>query len=524
MSYTLPISETPYNKLVVDGKVYHPPAATRGSADRPILTPAVPRYPRINGAKIAGVRPGSPFLYRVSVSGQRPLALSVVGLPPGLSFDADNSVLSGTLLSTGRHTVKIEASNAHGRATRELRIVVGPEFSLTPPMGFNTYGGWGPFISEAQVRAGAAALIASGLADHGYHYVNIDDGWQGVRGGPLNAIQPNEKFGDLKVFCDDMHRLGLKTGTYSTPWTSSYEGFCGGSSRTSDGAWERPNPPRSGIGLFGQYRFEKADAQQWAEWGFDYAKYDWIINSPELARAMSEALRDQSRDIVLELSNDAPLRDADAYTGLAQMCRTTGDIVDVWDRTQLEPEKRSWAHGVRDIWKQHRDWARFNRPGHWNMPCPLRVGVLGGWDLKPLQPTRLTVDEQYAHISLWALWSAPLIIGCPVERLDEFTLALLNNDEVIAVDQDPLGQQARDFAVECGEVLVKDLEDGTKAVGLFNPGNATAVVTVTWEQLGLAGPQHVRDLWRQQDVGVSDGGFSAQVNSHGVVLVSFRSA
>jgi alpha-galactosidase len=504
--------------------IYLPPDALRGTAERPILTPETPLFPRINGAKVTGVRPCSPFLYRVSVTGQRPMSLSVVGLPPDLHFDATSGVLSGSFSKRGRHTIRIDAANAHGRATCDLRIVIGDDFCLTPPMGFNTYGGWGPFITEAQVRAGAKALIESGLADHGYQYVNIDDGWQGVRGGPLNAIQPNEKFGDLKRFCDDMHRLGFKTGIYSTPWTSSYEGFCGGSSRTADGAWLRPNPPRHGTCLFGQYRFENADARQWAEWGFDYAKYDWMINSPELARVMSEALREQSRDIVLELSNDAPIKDAGVYTTLAQMCRTTGDIVDVWERTQIEPEKRSWAHGVRDIWKQHRDWARFNRPGHWNMPCPLRVGVLGGWDLKPLQPTRLTVDEQYSHISLWALWSAPLIIGCPVERLDEFTLALLNNDEVIAVDQDPLGLQARDFAVEGGEVLVKDMEDGSKAVGLFCTGSEGAVVSVSWEQLGVTGPQRVRDVWRQKDIGVYVNLFAAQVNSHGVVLVSISPA
>lgn len=499
---------------------YLPPAPNWGTPDAPIFTPPPPAAPRINGARVTGARPGSMLLYRMAVTGARPMVFAISDLPAGLSLNPQTGVISGFLEKTGTHRVMLRASNAYGTTERELRIVIGDEFSLTPPMGFNTYGGWGPFVTETQVRAGAEALITSGLADHGYHYVNIDDGWQGRRGGPFHAIQPNEKFGDLRAFCDDMHALGFKTGIYSTPWLNTYEGFIGGSSQFKDGSWTPPDPPRSGTNLFGQFRWEEADARQWAEWGFDYIKYDWAINSVELATCMADALKAQPRDILLELSNDAPLAHAASYTALAQMCRTTGDIVDVWERTQIEAEKQLWAHGVRDIWLQHRLWEQFNRPGHWNMPCPLRVGVLGGWDLKPLRPTRMTVDEQFSHISLWALWAAPLIIGCPVERLDAFTLGLLANDEVIAVDQDPLGQQARDFATEGGEVLVKDMEDGSKTVGLFCVAPEAQTVTVTWRELGISGPQRVRDLWRQQDIGFCADSFSAKVNAHGVVLVS----
>lgn len=498
---------------------YTPPGSTRGTADAPILTPPPPAEPRINGARITGVRPGSPLLYRVAATGERPMTYGAENLPEGVQIDRSSGVISGRIQTPGTYSVRLEATNALGVATSDLRIKVGQEFALTPPMGFNTYGGWGPFVTEAEVRAGATAMISTGLADHGYHYVNIDDGWQGKRSGSRNAIQPNEKFGDLRGLCDDLHRVGFKAGIYSTPWTSSYEGFVGGSSQHPNGAWVRPEPPRSGIRLFGQFRFEAADAAQWTEWGFDYVKYDWMINSVELARAMGQALRAQPRDMVLELSNDAPFSDAEAYTSIAQMCRTTGDIVDVWDRTALEPDKQTWAHGVRDIWLQHRRWAPFNRPGHWNMPCPLRVGFLGGWDLKPLRPTRLTPNEQFSHLSLWALWSAPLIIGCPVERLDAFSLSLLNNDEVIAIDQDPLGQQARDVGVAGGEALLKDLENGDKALGLFRPAADDGEVSVRWKDLGLNGAWRVRDVWRQVDIGEDDEGISAPVGAHGVVLL-----
>lgn len=499
------------------------------AAPAEILTPKPGPEPRINGARVFGVRPGSPFLFQIPATGDRPMRFAVERLPSGLTVDPETGLITGTLRERGTHETTVVAANARGTARRSFRIEVGDRIALTPVMGCNTYGGWGPFVTEANVRAAAEALVKTGLMRHGYSYVNIDDGWQGARGGKYNAIQPNEKFGDLRVLCDDLHRMGLKAGIYSTPWTSSYEGFVGGSSDDPQGAWTRPNPPRSGTGRFGRHRFEAADARQFAEWGFDYFKYDWALDRPdpelvERVRRMAEALRATGRDIVFELSNAAPLKLAGELTPLVNMCRTTGDIVDVWERTQLDKEKQRWAWGVRDIWKHHREWATFNRPGHWNMPCPLRVGVLGGWDLKPLQPTRLTPDQQYAHISLWALWSAPIIIGSPPERLDAFTLSLLTNDDVLDVNQDPLGRQARQIEVGGHEILIKDLEDGTKAVGLFNVGPATAEVSVAWSDLGLQGPQSVRDLWRQKELGVHAAGFSAQVRSHGVILVKVRSA
>jgi alpha-galactosidase len=489
-----------------------------------ILTPKPKPEPRINGARIFGVRPGSPFLFRISATGERPMTFTSSGLPEGLRLDANTGIITGTLIERGTYVVGLKAANARGTAERALRIVVGDTIALTPIMGANTYGGWGPFVSEANVRAAADALVKTGLADHGYHYVNIDDGWQGRRGGPYGAIQPNEKFSDMRALTEHLHAMGLRAGIYSTPWTSSYEGFVGGSSENRNGDWIRPNPPRSGTGTFGRYRFEEADARQFAEWGFDYFKYDWALDRPDpelvdRVRRMSMALKATGRDIVFELSNAAPLEQAEVLTALVNMCRTTGDIVDVWDRRQLDSDKQRWAHGVRDIWLQHRHWAPYNRPGHWNMPCPLRVGLLGGWDLKPLQPTRLTPNEQYTHLSLWSLWAAPIIIGCPPERLDEFTLSLLTNDEVIEVNQDPLGRQARQMVSGGHEILIKDLEDGSKAVGLFNVGEGEVEVRVSWTDLGLDGPHKVRDLWRQKDLGVHSRGFAANVGRHGVVFI-----
>lgn len=485
-----------------------------------IVTPPAKAEPRFNGASVFGVRPGSPIQYTVAVAGARPMTLSAAGLPEGASFDADKGVIRGAAKRVGAYAVTLRAENATGKAERALALVVGDAFALTPPMGCNTWGGLGPFVSEKGVRASAEAMVRKGLTQHGYCYVNIDDGWQGARGGAFNGIQPNEKFGDMKRLCDDLHAMGIKVGNYSTPWKTSYAGFVGGSSDSADGAWAKLPPGAKKGWTHGTCRFEENDARQAAAWGIDYFKYDWGIDGVALAKAMGDALRAQPRDIVLELSNTAPFQDAAAYTAIGTMTRTDGDLVDVWSKTQLDADKQRWALGIRDLWLAHKKWEAFNRPGHWNMPCPLRVGLLGGWDSKPLRPSRLTVDEQFSHISLWCLWSAPIIIGAPLETLDPFTLSLLTNDEVLDLDQDPLGLQAHNIDVAGGEALVKKLADGSVAVGLFNPGEAPSTVSVTWAEAGVAGRQRVRDLWRQKELGVCDGAFVAKdVPRHGVVLV-----
>jgi alpha-galactosidase len=489
------------------------------AAEKPeILTPAPPARPRINGAKVFGVRPGHPVLYTIAATGRRPMKFSAENLPQGLHLDEQTGRITGSLARRGTYRLTLRAENAAGRSELELRLVVGDEILLTPLLGCNTWGGWGSRVTEANLRAAAEAMVKTGLINHGWQYVNIDDGWQGRRGGRHNAIQPNDKFGNMRELCDYIHGLGLKAGIYSTPWISSYAGFVGGSSDDPQGAWPSSKKPRNGL-RHGKYSFETNDARQWAEWGFDYAKYDWGVDSVEVTRRMADALAAYERDIVLELSNSVPLAQAADYSRLAQLSRTTGDLVDLWDRSLMDPALRRWAVGIREVWLKHDAWAPHQRPGHWNHACNLRVGLLGGWRNQPLSPSRLTPDEQYTHISLWCLWSSPMIIGTPIERLDPFTLSLLSNDEVLEINQDPLGKQARRIELPGGEALVKELEDGSKAVGLFNVGAVPSSVTVRWADLNLSGRRQVRDLWRQKDLGVHPSGYTTPVRPHGVVLV-----
>jgi alpha-galactosidase len=165
---------------------------------------------------------------------------------------------------------------------------------------------------------------------------------------------------------------------------------------------------------------------------------------------------------------------------------------------------------------------KYGGPGGWNDPDYLLLGYLSNWKGQTAL-TPLTPNEQYTHVSLWCLVAAPLIFSGDMTRLDDFTLSLLTNDEVIDVDQDPLGKPGRRVAIDGDlEVGARDMEDGSKAVGLFNRGEDATTVTAKWSDLGLRSKRIVRDLWRQQDLGRYDGEFKASVPRHGVVLVRLR--
>lgn len=451
-------------------------------------------------------------------------------LPPGLHFDSATGQITGAIVAPGEHVVTLRAKNARGQAEKQFRIIVGERIALTPPLGWSSWNCWGDAVSQDHVLSAARAMAAKGLRDHGWTYINIDDGWQGPRGGSFNAIQPNKKFAEIKAMADEIHRLGLKLGIYSSPWRGTYAGYVGGSSDNADGtyAWvasgdvnefyklnkdpKAPGAKPNWINwTFGKTSFAANDARQWAAWGVDYLKYDWFPNDVPHVTEMAEALRATGRDVVFSLSNTGIYDNAPDYVRLANVWRTTGDIVDSWESVS------------RNGFSQDR-WAGYTGPGHWSDPDMLVLGAVG-WG-PDLHATHLTADEQYTHMSLWSLLSAPLLLGCDLAQLDDFTLGLLTNDEVLAIDQDPLGKQATQISNRDGHVVyAKTLEDGSFAVGLFNRTDTPAKIGLKWGPWGTLPTPHVgttlrvRDLWRQQDIGDFKETFETSVAPHGVVLV-----
>lgn len=460
-----------------------------------ILTPKPPAEPRINGAKVFGVRPWSPFHFKVAATGELPLAYSAVGLPPGLKIDPASGLITGALKKKGEHLVRLKVENHCGIAERDLKIVVGDLISLTPPLGWNSWNCWGLSVSDKKVRQSADAMKSSGLIDHGWTYINIDDGWEDTHDKDGNIL-PNYKFPNMKALCTYVHSLGLKIGIYSSPGLKT----CGG--------------------YEGSYKFEEKDAQNYASWGIDYLKHDWcsygnIVPKPTLEqmkspyKVMRHALRKVNRDIHYSLCQYGM---GEVWSWGAEVdgnsWRTTGDITDTWE-------------SLSEIGFSQDKCSPYSAPGRWNDPDMLVVGWVG-WG-PALHYTRLSPSEQYTHITLWSLLASPLLIGCDLEQLDAFSLNLLTNDEVLAVNQDPLGKQAiRVMKTDEYEIWARELENGSKAVGLFNKTEKPLYIPVELNDLQLCGKQIMRDLWTQEELGKVRTHFEMMTQPHGARLVILR--
>ncbi|MCX6566637.1 MAG: glycoside hydrolase family 27 protein, partial [Candidatus Aminicenantes bacterium] len=391
---------------------------------------------------------------------------------------------------------------AAGEDRRVLEIVIGPKIALTPPLGWNSWNVWGASVDAKKVKESAGVFVEKGLRDHGWSYINIDDGWE-IKGDdprpkrdPAGKILTNEKFPEMRGLGDAIHALGLKFGIYSSPG------------------------PLTCAGYTGSHQHEAQDAASYAEWGVDYLKYDWcsydgiaagrsLYELKKPYRLMQKSLASVGRDIVFSLCQYGMgnVWEWGEEVG-GNSWRTTGDITDAWE-------------SVRDIGFAQVENAKYAGPGHWNDPDMLVVGWVG-WGPN-LHPTRLTPDEQYTHISLWCLLSSPLLIGCDLTRLDAFTLNLLTNDEVLAVNQDPLGRQAVPV-LKSGDiqVWVKQLEDGSRAVGIFNLADKAASYTLEYKKVGLRGIIFARDLWRQKDAMAESEKIDVRIPGHGVVLLKLH--
>jgi len=456
-----------------------------------IIFPVSP-VPAIHGPRVVGATPGHPFLFMIPATGQGPLRFSADILPTGLTLDPQSGIITGSLAYPGTSISVITVSGPDGQDQRPLTIVGGwGKLAQTPPMGWNSWNVWAGAVSAQKVREAADWMVKSGLAAHGYQYINIDDTWEGPRDAN-GTITTNEKFGDMKALADYVHSKGLKLGIYSSPGPTTCAGF-----------------PAS-------YKHEQQDADTYAKWGIDYLKYDWcsyggVATGTGLERfekpyqVMRQALNNANRDIVYSLCQYGMGKVWTWGTAVGGNCwRTTGDINDSW-------------HSLESNAFSQNGHEKYASPGHWNDPDMLVVGRVG-WG-NP-HPTHLTPNEQLLHISMWCLQSAPLLTGCDLTKLDPFTIALLTNDEVLDIDNDPLGRPAGRVS-QAGEteVWARPLFDGTVAAGLFNRSSQPMQVTAHWGDMGVFGPQPVRDLWQHQNLGTFSDSFTATVPAHGVVLV-----
>jgi alpha-galactosidase len=491
-----------------------------------ILTPKPGPSPHLNGPLVYGCRPGNPFLYRIPCQGERPIEFSAESLPSSLQLDPATGIITGTNPAQGEYQIILKAKNKLGEDKRDFKIIAGEKLSLTPSMGWNHWYAHYNRITDKMMREAADIMISSGMADVGYQYVNIDDCWENapkhsdsLRVGPprdeQGNILTNKYFPDMKGLTGYIHSKGLKAGIYSSPGPLTCGGFAA------------------------SYGYEEKDASQYAEWGFDFLKYDWCsyghiaaggsandknmktwghqVPSLEACqfpyKLMGDLLKKQNRDIVYNLCQYG-MADVWKWGGEVggNSWRTAGDLGYYLDKVFAVALKNA----------EHRE---FSKPGEWNDPDYIQIGWIGSAKAQAEPaPTKMNPAMQYSYMSLWSLMASPLFYSGDMSKLDEFTLNILCNNEVIDVNQDPLGESG--LVIERPDscfLMIKNLYDGSKAVGLFNRSIAPKEVTADWAELKIEGKQLVRDIWRQKNIGSFKSKFSAMVPPHGVVMVKISS-
>ena len=515
-----------------------------------IRTPPAPPTPRINGPRVYGARPGNPFFYHLPVTGERPMKFEAAGLPAGLKLDPETGNVTGTVSARGTYPVEFTATNTRGSDKATVNVVIGDTICLTPPQGWNSWNHFARNVSAQNVRDAADAMVKSGLIDHGWTYINVDDCWQGERDADGN-IHGNAKFPDMKALADYVHARGLKFGIYSSPG------------------------PKTCAGFAGSYGHEDQDARTDADWGVDYVKYDLCsygsIIHDRLRERTAALLPEDQRAAYAELNKRRDELQAIKQRGLGQdaMLKDLGNEIhklllpldaaklEAFNREEQQTPYRVFGqslakvqrdivysfcqYGNADVWEWgaslggnswrttgdiQANWksmsgigfrqdplAKFAGPGHWNDPDMLEVGNAG-----------LTPDECYTHMTLWAMLSAPLLIGCDLSKMDPFTVSLFSNDEVLAVDQDRLGKQGG-CCIKKGttEFWTRELADGTMALAFFNRGDEPAMMV--WRMDGFGDdrgpwlPDEIRDLWRQKDLPLGQTTITMVVAPHGAELL-----
>lgn len=453
----------------------------------------------IHGADIYGARPNRPFLYKIPATGNAPLSFKAVNLPKGLTLNASSGIISGTVADTGIYTTTLIAANDLGADSLKFEIRIGNEISLTPAMGWNSWNVFGLRVTDKDIRNAADVMVSTGLINHGWSYINIDDGWESPERLANGEISSNNKFPDLAALSDYVHSKGLKFGIYSSPG------------------------PRTCGGYLGSYQHEEQDIKTYERWGVDYLKYDWCSytrvsglkdlfmekRSKLPYQKMSPFLLNAKRDIVYSICQYGfgHIERWGKEVG-GNSWRTTGDIVDTWS-------------SVKKILNKQKKLSSYAAPGHWNDPDMLVLGIVG-WNTDS-RKCRLSEDEQRLHFSMWSMFASPLLLGCDLTKIDSFTMSLISNDAVIALNQDKLGKQAV-LVKQMNKIQVwkKELSDGSMAIAVINLGKKAK--TYNLDLHSIAGKNYTTavDLWTNQKSVIKNNETASLISSHGIYLIKIK--
>ena len=371
--------------------------------------------------------------------------------------------------------------------------------ALTPPMGWNSWNKFACNVDEKLIREVADALVASGLKDAGYTYLNLDDCWHGERDAQ-GFIQPDAKRfpSGMKALADYLHSKGLKMGIYSDAGSQT----CGG----------RP----------GSRGYEFQDAQQYAAWGVDYLKYDWCntegLKAEGAYKTITAALRKAGRPMVLSICEWGTDKPWEWGPSVGHLWRTTGDIYNCFDCVE---DHGTWkSFGTMQIMDKQAGLRQYAGPSHWNDPDMLEVG------------NGMVANEDRAHFTMWCMMAAPLILGNDLRHMSPATKETLTNREVLALDQDPLGVQGFRYAAHDSlETWLKPLAGGQWAVAFLNRSRQPRPVRFDWQATPITDEltkaelnarrttYRLRNPWVQKDAGTTKKPFVTTVPAHDVVVL-----
>ncbi|MBB6498788.1 glycoside hydrolase family 27 protein [Pedobacter cryoconitis] len=370
-----------------------------------------------------------------------------------------------------------------------MRAQKNEELAKTPPMGWNSWNKFECKINETIIREVADAMASNGMKKAGYEYIIIDDCWQIGRDSLGNILADPERFpSGMKSLGEYIHSKGLKFGIYSDAGTATCQG--------------RP----------GSRGYEFQDARTYAKWGVDFLKYDWCNHGKQSAEAsytlMRDAINKAGRPMVFSICEWGTTKPWEWGKSVGHLWRTTEDIINCFDCTN------NWGGlGVLQIIDLHTAIGDFSGPGHWNDPDMLEIGN-----------GVLTPNEERLHMSMWAMFSAPLIAGNDIRNMSAETMKILTNKEVLDVDQDKLGVSAtrwmkyRDF-----EVWFKPLSDGNYAYCIINRSNQPVTINqdlkATIKQYKIDGSYRVRDLWKHKDIGSTKDNMVTTIAGHDVLML-----
>ncbi len=370
----------------------------------------------------------------------------------------------------------------------------------TPPMGWNSWNKFGCNIDEELIKDIAKAMVMSGMKDAGYQYINLDDCWHGQRDS-LGFIHPDpEKFpSGMKALADYIHSMGLKIGIYSDAGNLT----CGG----------RP----------GSRGYEFQDAMTYASWGIDYLKYDWCntdgLNAEGAYKTISGAIKKAGRPMILsicEWGQNLPWRWGHE---VAQLWRTTTDIHDCFDCIIDHGFWEAW--GVLQILDAQDSLRRYSGPNNWNDPDMLEVGNQG-----------LSYNESKSHFTMWAMLSAPLIAGNDIRNMNEETKSILLNQNIISVDQDPLGIAAFKYkSTNDIDIWVKPLSNNEWAICFLNRSKNIKELTFDWssekikdnlinKELDFSKTKFkIFNLWTSKNQGFTNKPLNLKIESHDIIAL-----